>query len=226
MQTIGVVELENPLASDKKFMRHTLAHGLAKSLELNTYNAPLFGLGDIKIFEIGKVFEKDREYLSLGIAIGAVKNKIIEELQKVKDELVKILGVAIDTVSVEDRILLIDFDDLISKLPEPTSYVAYTQPAEVRYKSPSTYPFMLRDIALFIPENIESGEVVKIITENAGELLQRLDLFDVFNKEGRVSYAFRLVFQSSEKTLSDDEVNKVMEKVTTALSGEDGWSVR
>lgn len=229
MQNNGEILLENPLASDKNFLRHTLAYGLSRSLELNTNNAPLFGLGDIKIFEIGKVFEKDREFCSLGIAIGAVQTKrgnVIEELRRVKDELTASLGTAPAFIDVEDRMLLVDFDALVAKLPEPTSYVPYIQPAQIKYSAPSPYPFVLRDIALFVPETIESDEVQSTITREAGELLVRLDLFDVFKKEGKVSYAFRLVFRSADKTLSDDLVNKVMEKVTAALGKEDGWVVR
>jgi phenylalanyl-tRNA synthetase beta chain len=64
-----------------------------------------------------------------------------------------------------------------------------------------------------------------LIHKNAGELLARLDQFDRFEKEGRVSYAFRLVFQSMERTLTDDEVNGVMEGVTKALTAQ-GFEVR
>ncbi len=229
MQNIGEVEIENPLASDKKFLRHTLAQGLTKSLELNIHNAPLFGLGDIKIFEIGKVFEKDREFLTLGIALGAVatqKSKVAEELQKIKKILEESLGTEIDTAFINDTMLLVDFDDLISKLPDPDSYTPFTEPLEIRYKAPSAYPYMLRDIALFVPDSISSDEVVAVIKKESSELLTRVDLFDVFKKEGRVSYAFRLVFQSSEKTLSDEEINTVMENVTAALNDKDGWQVR
>jgi phenylalanyl-tRNA synthetase beta chain len=47
-----------------------------------------------------------------------------------------------------------------------------------------------------------------------------------FKKEGRVSYAFRLVFQSMEKTLSDEEVNAIMKEITNILNGQENWQVR
>ena len=53
----------------------------------------------------------------------------------------------------------------------------------------------------------------------------KLDKFDEFSKEGRTSYAFHLVFQSHEKTLSDVEVNEVMGKVSAALTGK-GFEIR
>jgi phenylalanyl-tRNA synthetase beta chain len=229
MQNIGEVLIENPLASDKKFLRHTLAQGLSKSLELNCHNAPLFGLDDIKIFEIGKVFEGGKESLSLGVAIGAIKTKktkVTELLENIRSVLADTLGTQIESVIVEDKIFLVDLDALITKLPLPATYNNYVQPPQIRYKTPSAYPLMLRDIALFVPETVTSDEVATCIQGAAGKLFNRLDLFDVFKKEGKTSYAFRIVFQSAEKTLSDDEVGVIMEKVTVALNQKEDWVVR
>ena len=57
------------------------------------------------------------------------------------------------------------------------------------------------------------------------ELLVRLDQFDTFEKEGRTSYAFRLVFQSPERTLTDGEVVVRMDAISAALR-EAGYEVR
>ncbi|HEX8994385.1 MAG TPA: phenylalanine--tRNA ligase subunit beta [Candidatus Paceibacterota bacterium] len=102
------------------------------------------------------------------------------------------------------------------------------------FKQFSAYPFMTRDIALWAPGQelrIENKElstresVEQVIRQEAGSLLVRLDLFDTFEKEGRVSYAFRLVFESMERTLTDEEVNAIMEKIYTALR-ERGFEIR
>ena len=62
--------------------------------------------------------------------------------------------------------------------------------------------------------------------ENGTDLLIKEPyLFDSFSKEGRTSYAYRLVFQSYEKTLSDDEINPIMDKINAKIS-ELGWQVR
>lgn len=81
------------------------------------------------------------------------------------------------------------------------------------YTQFSVYPFVVRDIAFWAND----GFTKSIITKNAGPLLVRVDQFDKFEKEGRISYAFRLVFQSFERTLTDEEVNDTMEKVAAAL---------
>jgi phenylalanyl-tRNA synthetase beta chain len=90
----------------------------------------------------------------------------------------------------------------------------------------SLFPFIARDIAVFVPENIKSEEVGKIIKENAGEMVIRgPELFDEFKKDGKVSYAFRIVFQSFDRTLTDGEVNDIMTRITDKIKAH-GWQVR
>ncbi|MEK9201366.1 MAG: hypothetical protein AAB944_00165, partial [Patescibacteria group bacterium] len=95
----------------------------------------------------------------------------------------------------------------------------------------SPYPFALRDISLFVPSGITSEAVLSVIAYEAGVLLVRGHLFDVFEKENsdgvkQTSYAFRLVFQSFEKTLSEGEINNVMANIVGALEKEKDWKVR
>ncbi len=96
-----------------------------------------------------------------------------------------------------------------------------------RYRTFSRYPFIVRDIALWTPVGTKSDEVLSIIRAHAGDLLVRSEKFDEYKNEktGKVSYAFRLVFQSFEKTLTDEEVNAIMGSLTNAVT-ERGWQVR
>ena len=52
------------------------------------------------------------------------------------------------------------------------------------------------------------------------------ELFDEFKKDGKTSYAFRLVFQSYDRTLTDQEVNEVMNTITEKITEQEGWQVR
>lgn len=89
----------------------------------------------------------------------------------------------------------------------------------------SLYPFIVRDLALWVPETTSPDELEETIRTQAGALLVRLDQFDRFEKEGKISYAFRLVFESQERTLTDDEVSGYMENITAALAAK-GYEVR
>ena len=50
-------------------------------------------------------------------------------------------------------------------------------------------------------------------------------MVDEYKKEDRVSYAHRIIFQSNEKTLTDEEVAEHMEKIEKAIKDK-GWEVR
>jgi len=90
---------------------------------------------------------------------------------------------------------------------------------------------MIRDIAVFTTESTKPEEVYKIIEKEVGELVVKSRLFDVFTKtfpDGtkKVSYAYRLIFQSYVKTLSDEEVNAIMTKITEKMNAKSSWNVR
>lgn len=225
----GKVAVENPIASDKGFLRSDLKENMFKSLELNLKNAPLLGLTDIRIFEIGKVFSKVSEE-NTSLAIGVCGKKSKEVAQGALETLANELGSGIkgDTKQVGDKTVIeINIDAFFEKLPEPKNYSDALAVAKdsVTYRKISPYPFIGRDIALWVPGNIESETVLEILKEKSGELLAKIWLFDVFKKDGKISYAFRLVFQSHEKTLTDDEVNEVMNKIYAEL-GKRGWQIR
>lgn len=257
----GVYEIEKPLAADKDHLRTNLTEGISKSLELNARNADLLGLETINIFEVGKVFSKEGEYTSLSVGIKNLKKKQEKEkekIKKVRDELFGSLSAkTIITCSADDSgglisiggeiigqsnnsegIFEINLDKLVATLAEPVSYddLGFGKAVSIEYKRFSQYPFIVRDIAVFVQNQngtsdddlatkvwqvIEKG----IAAAGASDLLVRHSLFDTFKKDGKVSYAFRMVFQSMEKTLTDDEANLIMEKIYGEMK-KNGWEVR
>jgi len=96
----------------------------------------------------------------------------------------------------------------------------------LHYQPFSRYPAITRDIALFVPRDASPDEIEKVIREHAGKLLVRLRLFDKFKKGDKISYAFRLVFLSQERTLTDEEVNTAMQKISSKLTENKGFEIR
>lgn len=94
-----------------------------------------------------------------------------------------------------------------------------------RYRPFSKYPYIVRDIALWVPDGTEPERVQATILKEAGTLAVRISLFDTFEKEGRRSLAFRIVFQSFERTLTEAEVSSIMEKVSATLKAR-GYGIR
>ncbi|MFA6407905.1 MAG: hypothetical protein WCW36_00290 [Candidatus Paceibacterota bacterium] len=134
----------------------------------------------------------------------------------------------IGTVFTKDgEHIVVKTSEPVSDLPEIKDAPDYVPvPYELgAYKPFSLYPFITRDIAFWAPSGTDVRLTKSNIEKEAGELLVRLDQFDTFEKDGRTSYAFRLVFQSMERTLTDDEVNPVMDTIYAALRAA-GFEVR
>lgn len=229
-QNEGVFAVENPIAEDKGFLRKDLATGLTQSLVLNTRNAPPLGLDEIKIFEIGKVFPAVmQEKLSCAIGVeltkggkkkDALTRAALEEAQRV---IASVFGVDVGGAFAVN-VFEFDLGALLERLPKPKSSAPF-KAVSIRYEKPSAYPFMLRDIAMWANGSITQDEILTIIRAEAGKLLVRDRLFDVFTKDSKTSYAFNLVFQSPARTLSDGEINEVMTRITEKLSAR-GLEVR
>ncbi|MBU4057391.1 C40 family peptidase, partial [Patescibacteria group bacterium] len=241
----GEIELLNPLTNDKKYLRDSTENQIKNNLELNSKYSDLLALDEIKIFEIGKIYKKDREKLCLSLGIKKKnlpaqtgEKETQSYIEEIKNKLSETLQMKI-VAKVDGGVLNIDLEDLINKLPETNSYEKLFKefsenykdtrniclPTGRKYKNISQYPFVLRDIAVWVPEEVKSGEVLKLIKQNSGELLMQSKLFDEYKKDDKVSYAFRLVFQSQDKTLTDNEINKVMKKIEGRIIKK-GWKVR
>jgi phenylalanyl-tRNA synthetase beta chain len=108
---------------------------------------------------------------------------------------------------------------------EPTEYQTLPLSTTEKYQTFSKYPYIVRDIALWVPADTAPESVMELIKKEAGELCVKVDLFDTFSKEGRTSLAFRLIFQSFDRTLVETEVNEIMEKVSAALKAK-GFEIR
>lgn len=214
----GEVELQNALNTEKNHLRTNLTDGLKEALALNTKNLPLLGGDTVEIFEIGTVFMPE-ERMHLGM--GSTKKKV--DFESITKRLSERLGVTVEG-SVSENVFEADITDLIKETPLSTlpSYEKNNTVFEV----PSPYPYMLRDVAVWTPEGTTSQKVKDLIMSQAGNLLFRIDQFDEYLKEGRTSYAYHLVFQSKEKTLSDEEVGVIMDNVYATLRAQDGFEIR
>ena len=92
---------------------------------------------------------------------------------------------------------------------------------ETRYIPLPKYPAVTRDIAVVVAEEVHVGDMQEAIMKSADELLEDVQLFDIYRGEqvekGKKSLAFNMTYRSAEKTLTDDEVDAVHEKVLLGL---------
>lgn len=186
-------------AVGKSALRKNLADGLKDSYEMNRLNKELLEIDDMKIFEIGTVFPKSGELMHVAYA----DKKGITE--KTLDEYISENNISVSSQSY-------DIPEISSNLQ---NFVMWSE-----------YPYIARDIAVWVPEEVAADMVANVIRENVGELLMKGPrLFDTFSKDGKTSYAFRMVFQSHARTLVEQEITDIMNKITTSLQG-NSWEVR
>lgn len=227
----GEEEVINSMSPERRFLRTDLTRGLTKSLEFNSHYSELIDMTQIKIFEFGHVFVGGRELERFVIG---VKNPIGLKKPREKETLDLIIKILAEKISLNlvrlnnlENIAEFDLSSIVSNLPEVNAYDKYyITDQNIKFKSISDYPFILRDIAVFTPEITTPEMVLKIILEEAGDLMVKYRLFDTYKKDEKVSYAYRLVFQSHDRTLSDEEINKIMSRITSKLNNQTGWQVR
>ena len=108
----------------------------------------------------------------------------------------------------------LDFNLLLAALNRDT----VTTP---RFKTYSTYPGSARDLAFFAPLDVSVFAIEKAINKAGGKLLQRVEVFDEYKgknvPEGQRSLAFNLLYQASDRTLTDKDVDPVHQKVRDTL---------
>ena len=189
----GERAVSNKIGGDKPYLRANLTDGLTEALKKNIPNKDLLGLAEIKLFEIGTVWQGGSEVVLVGMVTekeGASEKPLTEYMKDVS-----------------------------------ATYAEFSSSETERYQPFSRYPYMVRDVALWTPQGTDPDAVMATIKKHAGELLVRAELFDRFEKGDKVSFAFRLVFQSFDRTLMDEDANSRMKSVHAALEKE-GFEIR
>ncbi|HDO23676.1 MAG TPA: hypothetical protein ENG99_00455, partial [bacterium] len=224
---VGDIEIMNPIAKDKKYLRINLLDGLAKIAKENLRYFPA-----VKIFEIGEVFPSHGETISLAVF---ASNATFYEMKGLVEDLLNELGISdIFFQDHPDKVADIRVGNtsigLIDHIGWEINFEMLVRLAteEVEYRPISRYPAVKRDISVFVPLKTKVIEVLDVIENTAGMLLIDTDLFDIYElpDEDRNSFAFHLIFQSQEKTLSEEEINELMNKIMDALDANVEWEVR
>lgn len=237
---VARAEVLNPVSEDLKFLRKSLVPLLFGNYESNSRY-----FEDIRMFEIGKVFgmtagpdeaSGQKEKLALGILIAAKKeNKLALELKGVADELLRELGVGDFSFVPEKNGMRIEADHSVlgmigTEIMKHGWECAYAEfdiqktlalTEEGREFIPlKRFPSVTRDISVLVGRDARIGDVVGEIENVDFKLIENVDLIDEYKDEtlgGRQSITFRIIFQAEDRTLTDDEVSREMEKISQVL---------
>jgi len=258
-----LVELENPMSIDYKYMRPSLIPNILKVIQKNQAS-----FDNIEIFEIGKVFKtkgqgveerrnlvgamrlkKDSfyelkgavDFLLNGIGLtniyyddyqATTENRNSNIWHKGRITEIKIDGKEIGflgeinedilgLMKIKGKVAIFDLD--FEKIKELTQ-------EEHQYQEISSYPEAVRDLSIIVPNRVKVVEILNIINVVGGEIVRDVDLFDIYEgnnlEEEMKSLAFHIIYQSSEKTLKSEEIDKIQLKIIKALEINPNWQVR
>ncbi len=157
--------------------------------------------------------ETDNELLNYGLeyklngktlaVFGSVKNSILRKFE------------------IEQEVFFAEIDwQLLSK----------EKVRDVKFKPFAKYPAVRRDLALLIDENVKFKQIKDIAYETEKKLLKEVSIFDVYKgqniPEGKKSYAVSFILQDENKTLTDKQVDKIMNKLIKAYEQKLGAQLR
>ncbi|MDK9719213.1 MAG: phenylalanine--tRNA ligase subunit beta, partial [Trichlorobacter sp.] len=95
---------------------------------------------------------------------------------------------------------------------------------------PSRFPDSVRDLALLVPLDLASGQLIDCVTSVKQKELEDVAIFDLYQgdrvPEGHKSIALRLRYRAADRTMTDDEVQQVHQKIIASLTERLGVSVR
>ncbi len=124
---------------------------------------------------------------------------------------VGIIGKIHPNVTKDDVFVLeINLDELFKK-----------KVGKMKYKEISKFPNVKKDVAFIVAKNLESKDIEKVIKNAGGSLLTDIEVFDVYTgsnvQKKKKSIAYSLTFADSKKTLTDEEVNNLLNKVIDSV---------
>lgn len=191
-------------AKNKSDLRTNLSDGLRASFELNRLQAPLLGMFEVKLFEVGTVFLSKGDMLTEEVRVALADKKGVQEYTLAEFVAQK----NIDTAMMA-----------AINLPE----------ASQQFVPWSTYPFIVRDVSVWLTEGDTTAatQLETYISDFAAKhAIGKPVLFDTFSKDGKTSFAYRLVFQSYDHTLTDAEVAETIAPLFAAITTIEGAELR
>ena len=273
---INLIELQNPISAEWKYLRPSLLPGLLKNVIYNYNNS---NIKNMKFFELGKIFYlSGNNYIEKESCSILCTGDILEQnwankpgkidfyyLAGIIQELINQLGYPLsiseyepgqyelpfnpdksaviinkenDNMKVYGRFGLLNRDMYAGDFGQDIYYgelylnkLAALPVKNVLFAPYSKLPSSLRDISIIVPDNISYKTILNtILSEQKDNIAIKVQLFDIYkNKEkiglGKKSFALALTFSSSDKTLTNEEINKKTDTILAKLS-ESGITLR
>ena len=267
-ESSSAIHLLNPLSQDLEVMRKSLVFGLLENINYN-FNRQQ---NNIKIFEFGKVYEKNndkyQEHEKLSIALSVKKsddhwiksnsNNDFFSLKSITESIFHKLGLIrfIQYNPLKNNIIKNGIEVFINK--KSIGFLGYTSDEivasfnlkndvfiadfnwdeivsnlklnKVLHKElPKTFA-VRRDLSLLLKKSISFSEIQKIAFKNERKLLKEVNLFDVYEGKNidndKKSYSVSFIMQNVNETMTDKQIENIMNKIQVALNKDLGAELR
>ena len=245
------VEIINPLSEDQRYMRFSIAHALlefaARDYAVRPYR--VFELGHV--FANGTATPRETVHFTAlhaggESAFGRLKSDVVAlvrlttgvearvergsfpSLHPGKTAALQVGDTVVGYVGVVDPRLARAYD-VADTTALATLFVEDLPPyVTPHYVPPSKYPPVDRDLAVIVSLDVLAGDLVDAVREEP--LVRKVTVFDEYRGpqvgEGKKSLALRIVLQSDEKTLTDEDAEAAMQRIVANLAKRFGAVVR
>lgn len=241
------LKISNPLSREQEYLRATLTPHMAESLSVNERYRD-----DVALFEIGTTFLRGKPgtlpVQERHVAVGVLGNEAFRRVKGHVEALFQAMGAAnvawdergghlevrigkvvvgaVSTPKASLRNMLnVRRESATAELSLPL--LLRVQRART-YEPPSPYQPVIRDASVWLPASVRFGVVADAV-RTLSPLIVDLDVFDVFSDRKaseRKSIAFHVVFQSRERTLTSEEVERVMDRMRQLITERFGGEIR
>jgi len=225
------IKLDNSLDSNKSFFRGALKESLIDNLLYNERRQK----DSIKLFEISNIYKYTDEIKSnevLGIILSGRLGKNYKQFHKkinanyindlLKDYIderhLNIQEISRDNLNTKTKNKIIYFEVEIDKFSDRIlDYESSSPPKDgfIQYQPISEYPSSTRDLSFSIEDFSQLKKLQDLLLSTEYDMLKEVFVFDYFEdkKNNLLKIGFRFIFQLSNKTITDKEVDNIMNKV-------------
>ena len=192
-----------------------------KKLSILMSGEYVLGLNPIKVdfYVIKGIIEELLDYVGYKGRYTFVKGDLSEEMNPKKSLYININGKNIgffgaihpNITNKDIYVMELNLDSLLN-----------IKTGRIKYKEFSKYPGITKDLAFIIPKKLDAEVIINTIRQNGGKLLKSVSIFDYYEGEkidkDSKSVAYSLVFECADKTLTEEEINPLLDRIIDVVT--------
>ena len=231
--------VDNPLDSNKNFMRLNLQESLIENLLFNERRQK----DSVKLFEISEIYSKHSsivDSLHVGIIASGRQGENYQDFTKLIDrkyfqDIFEDFDINIHEIpreslntKLKSKIFYTEFNfGEINKDFFTKNDLSYEFPGFIQYQKVSEYPSIVRDISFLISDLTKVEDILEYFKKINDENLKKSFIFDFYKNEklDHIKIGYRFIFQSKTNTLTDSEINKTLKEMIKPVLEIDGVDI-